>query len=237
MVPEGALGFEAGHVRQSSIKQSPEPERGEMHALHTGEPAESGATASIEDDLCERLKAGDAAAAGLVYERIVRIVDAALYRLLGANDYEFEDLKQQALERVITTIVSGRYQRGCGLTYWTTLITHHLAVDAFRSRTRSRRVFDFCVDTGTLEHLPDPRQSTDKLVEIQRRSNRLISILASIPREQADAVVLYDLLGHDLAEVARLTSVSIAAAQSRLVRGRRNALRLLASSERPKRRR
>ena len=38
--------------------------------------------------------------------------------------------------------------------------------------------------------------------------------------QRAEALVLHDVLGHDLAEVSALLGVSIAAAQSRLVRGR-----------------
>ena len=64
------------------------------------------------------------------------------------------------------------------------------------------------------------------------RANRLIRVLSSISSSHAEAVVLHDLLGHDLAEIARLTGVSVAAAQSRLVRGRRKALRLLTVAER-----
>jgi DNA-directed RNA polymerase specialized sigma24 family protein len=40
-------------------------------------------------------------------------------------------------------------------------------------------------------------------------------------REKATAVLLYDVFGHDLAEVAVLTGATVAAAQSRLVRGRK----------------
>jgi RNA polymerase sigma-70 factor (ECF subfamily) len=216
------------------------PALGQERAPLAGEPGARAARAPnheepTDEELCARLEAGDAAAAELVYERIVNVVDAVLYRLLGANDHEREDLAQQALERVIATIVSGRYQRDCSLTSWAALITQHLAIDAMRSRTRDRRVFDRYVGTQTLELVPDERQSTEQLVESQRRAHRLMAVLASISKTQAEAVVLHDLLGYDLPEVARLTGASVAAAQSRLVRGRRKALRLLASAERPRR--
>jgi RNA polymerase sigma-70 factor (ECF subfamily) len=185
-----------------------------------------------DEEICRRLEAGHAAAAEIVYERVATVVDGVLFRLLGPNDHEREDLAQQAMERIIGTIVSGRYMRDCSLSSWATLITQHLAIDAMRSRTRDRKVFDRHVGTQTVELVPDGSRSTEQIVEIQRRANRLVRVLSSISSTHAEAVVLHDLLGHDLAEIARLTGVSVAAAQSRLVRGRRKALRLLAAAER-----
>jgi RNA polymerase sigma-70 factor (ECF subfamily) len=187
-------------------------------------------------EICQRLEAGDSSAAEIVYERVVTVVDAVLYRLLGPNDHEREDLAQQAMERIIATIVSGRYMRDCSLSSWATLITQHLAIDTMRSRTRDRKVFDRQVGTETVELVPDGNRSTEQIVETQRRAHRLVSVLSSISSTHADAVVLHDLLGHDLGEIARLTGVSVAAAQSRLVRGRRKALLLLAAAERRARR-
>jgi RNA polymerase sigma-70 factor (ECF subfamily) len=185
-----------------------------------------------DEELCRRLRAGDAWAAEAVYERIVNVVDAALYRLLGVGDQEREDLAQQAMERVISTIASGRYMRDCSLTSWATLITQHLAIDAMRARTRDRRVFDRHVGTEAVELVADGQRSADHLLESRRRAERLRAALAAIPRASAEALVLHDLLGHNLAEVAELTGVSIAAAQSRLVRGRRKVVRLLEAEER-----
>ncbi len=75
--------------------------------------------------------------------------------------------------------------------------------------------------TATPEHLADTR----------RRMALLQSALARVNRERSEAVVLHDLLGHDLAEIAQLTGVSVAAAQSRLVRGRRDVLAWIRAHE------
>ncbi|HEY2729259.1 MAG TPA: RNA polymerase sigma factor [Polyangia bacterium] len=187
---------------------------------------------ATDEEICRRLESGNTGAAEIVYERVANVVDAVLFRLLGPNDHEREDLAQQAMERIIGTIVSGRYMRDCSLSSWATLITQHLAIDTMRSRTRDRRVFDRHVGTQTVELVPDGNRSTEQIVETQRRANRLIRVLSSISTTHAEAVVLHDLLGHDLAEISRLTGVSVAAAQSRLVRGRRKALRLLTVAER-----
>jgi RNA polymerase sigma-70 factor (ECF subfamily) len=194
-------------------------------------PAPRGSEMS-DADICHALGAGDAWAAEVIYDRVEDVVDGVLFRLLGPGDGEREDLAQQALERVISTIVSGQFSHGCSLRSWATLITQHLAIDTMRARSRDRKLFDRHVGTQTVELVPDGKRSTEQIVETQRRAGRLVRVLASISSAHADAVVLHDLLGHDLAEIARLTGVSVAAAQSRLVRGRRKALRLLASAER-----
>ncbi|HVU50315.1 MAG TPA: RNA polymerase sigma factor [Polyangia bacterium] len=188
-----------------------------------------------DEAVCARLERGDTAAAEIVYERVAGVVDAVLFRLLGARDHEREDLAQQAMERVIGTLVSGRYMRGCSLTSWATLITQHLAIDTMRARTRDRKVFDRHVGTDAVELVPDGRRTAEQILETQRRAQRLVRVLSSMSSLYAETVVLHDLLGHDLAEIARLTGVTVAAAQSRLVRGRRKVLRLLAAAERRER--
>ena len=60
---------------------------------------------------------------------------------------------------------------------------------------------------------------------------RVRTMLARMKPERAETVFLHDVLGHDLAEIALLTRVSVAAAQSRLVRGRRELRHRLADPE------
>jgi RNA polymerase sigma-70 factor (ECF subfamily) len=185
-------------------------------------------------ELCRALSAGEAWAAEVIYDRVEDVVDSVLYRLLGPGDGERDDLAQQALERVITTIVSGRFTQGCSLRSWATLITQHLAIDTMRSRSRERRLFDRSVAHQALELVAEERGTPERAAEARRRVEHLLHALSSVNRARAEAVVLHDILGHDLAEIATLTGVTVAAAQSRLVRGRKEILKLIAGREQEK---
>jgi len=214
------------HDRSGSRDERPaRRERVSVDALAPSQPPS-------DDEICRALQAGELWAAEVVYDRVEDAVDATLFRLLGPGDAEREDLAQQALERVIRTIVSGRYSRGCSLRSWATLLTQHLAIDTMRSRARDRKVFDRHVGTQALELIADDHHAPEHALETQRRFQRLMEALARLPSASAETVVLHDLLGHGLPEIARLTRVTIAAAQSRLVRGRRKVLRMLAAGER-----
>jgi RNA polymerase sigma-70 factor (ECF subfamily) len=193
-------------------------------------PAPRGSELS-DGDICQALVAGEAWAAEVIYDRVEDVVDAVLYRLLGPGDGERDDLAQQALERVISTIVSGRFSRGCSLRSWATLITQHLAIDTMRSRSRERRVFDRSVGHQALELVAEESRTPERAAETRRRVERLLLALSSVNRARAEAVVLHDILGHDLAEIATLTGVTVAAAQSRLVRGRKEVLKFIEGKE------
>jgi RNA polymerase sigma-70 factor (ECF subfamily) len=193
-------------------------------------PAPRGSEMS-DTDICQALAAGEAWAAEVIYDRVEDVVDAVLFRLMGAGDGERDDLAQQSLERIISTIVSGRFSHGCSLRSWATLITQHIAIDAMRSRTRERKLFDRSVGPQALELVAEDTRTPERAAETNRRVERLLGALSTVNRARAEAVILHDILGHDLAEIARLTGVSVAAAQSRLVRGRKEVLRFIEGKE------
>ena len=66
---------------------------------------------------------------------------------------------------------------------------------------------------------------------MRRRMENLRAALAVTKRERAEAVLLHDVLGHELTEIARMTGASIAATQSRLVRGRKDVVNWMTSAE------
>jgi RNA polymerase sigma-70 factor (ECF subfamily) len=203
---------------------------GPIKARPQGTPGVRPDVGPTDDEICSALVAGSAWAAEAVCDRVGEVVDAVLFRLLGA-DAERDDLTQQAMERVITTIVSGRYARGCSLRSWATLMAQHVAVDALRARRRDRRLFDRNVSRKAVELLAVSTETPERLADARLRVELLQNALASVSRYRSEAVVLHDVLGHDLAEIARLKGISIAAAQSRLVRGRREVLKWIRAHE------
>jgi RNA polymerase sigma-70 factor (ECF subfamily) len=220
-----STGVPASNVPDMALFKARRPSDGS-----DGGPVARGSELS-DGELCNALAVGDAWAAEVIYDRVEDVVDAVLYRLLGPGDMERDDLAQQALERVISTIVSGKFSQGCSLRSWATLITQHLAIDAMRSRTRERKLFDRSIGHQALELVAEDSRTPERAADTRRRVEHLLSALGAVNRARAEAVVLHDILGHDLAEIATLTGVTVAAAQSRLVRGRREVLRFIAAKE------
>jgi len=85
-------------------------------------------------------------------------------------------------------------------------------------------VFDARVGAEDLAELASGGDDVERTVGERRELERLRLRLSELPAAQAEAVVLHDLMGHPLAEIAAITGASVAAAQSRLVRGRKELL-------------
>lgn len=180
--------------------------------------------------ICDALASGKAWAAVAFYDRVASAVNGVLYRLVGDADSERHDLAQEAFERVINSITSGRFARRCDLQTWAIVITKHVVFDALRKRKRERAIFE--VEDERDLNVAAATHAPEKVLEIRRRFERLVIALGSIRKVRAEAVVLYNVLGYDLSAIARMTGVSVAAAQSRLVRGRGDVLKRVLAQER-----
>jgi RNA polymerase sigma-70 factor (ECF subfamily) len=184
-------------------------------------------------ELCRALAAGERWAGAVFYRRVVRTVDSALFQALGLEP-EREDLAQIALERIVETIKSGRYSQKCGLRAWAVAISRNLAIDFIRARVRERRVFGWDVGGEDFECVAEDGVTPERRAAARRRLRFVMRAVSIVSRTHVEAMLLHDVMGHDLAEVATLTGVSIAAAQSRLVRGRKRVTYLVEKMERAK---
>lgn len=182
-------------------------------------PAHGSSRPVRDEELLEAFERGDRELAAQLYDRLIHVVSATLIRVMGSRDREHDDLVQAAFEQIVLTLARRRFARACSLSSWAATVTTHLALNALRSRTRERRVIDHTLelDAGRV------RDSTDVELELDERAllRRLRKELGDMEESKATTLVLHDVLGHELSEIAVLTNVSVSAAQSRLVRGRR----------------
>jgi RNA polymerase sigma-70 factor (ECF subfamily) len=178
-----------------------------------------------DQQIIDGLVSGQAWAAATFYDRVSGVVERTLRRVLQSSAVDYEDLQQVTLERIVESLVERRFSGACSLVTWASAIAGHVGIDALRSRVRERKLFRDeqnalgqawpSLDAGMLERRLEARSEIEQLQHL----------LGTMRPEHAQTLLLHDALGHELSEIAVLMGVSVAAAQSRLVRGRKEFLR------------
>jgi len=178
-----------------------------------------GAPGPSDEALIAGVRGGDQTMATALYDRLYPVVDHTVYRVFGRREVDHDDLIQAAFEQIVITLSRRSFARACSLRTWASTVTSHVALNALRSRRRERRVFDRSVDLrpDLGSAVGDPEREVAARAAIDTVRGELVSMRP----DRAETVFLHDVLGHDLAEIALTTGVTVAAAQSRLVRGRK----------------
>jgi RNA polymerase sigma-70 factor, ECF subfamily len=167
-----------------------------------------------DNELVAAVRAGDEDAAGAFHDRLRPRVELTIRRLIGRADVDTEDLGQLAMIALIEGI--DRYRGECSLDAWASTVAAHVVYKHIRRRKLERRVFSPTAESEPSSHLNPARALIAR--DLVRRAREL---LGSLSEEKAWTFVLHDVCGFDLREIAEITGVTAAAAQGRLVRGRR----------------
>ena len=171
---------------------------------------------SLDDtQLLDALRAGDPTAAAALHDRVQPVVDRTVARLLGRRDVDHEDLSQLALIEIVYGI--DLFRGECSLDSWCSTISAHVVYKHIRRRQIERRIFE--LGEGG-EEVPSSR-SDGRDLAIRSIMRRVHTHLATIEENKAWTYLLHDVFGYDLREIAKITGVTMAAAQTRLTRGRR----------------
>jgi RNA polymerase sigma-70 factor (ECF subfamily) len=160
------------------------------------------------------VRAGDRMAATALHHRVRPQVERTIIRLLGRRDRDHEDLTQSSLIEVVRSLE--RFRGECSLDTWTSRVTAHTVFKELRRRRVELGVFDRSAETDNATGVDLERQLGDRAMVVRLRRH-----LDAMDSDKAFTLMLHDVCGHDLREIAEITEVSVAAAQSRLVRGRR----------------
>jgi RNA polymerase sigma-70 factor (ECF subfamily) len=182
-----------------------------------GAPAEHVNPKPTLDDtqLLAALRAGDPGAATALHDRTRRVVERTVRRLLGARDLDCEDLCQLAFIELVDTVE--RFRGDCPLDAWVSVLTARIVYKHLRRRKLERRFFSR-TPLQVVPELPAAPRHSSVLRDLVRRVG---DHLTRVDESRALTFLMHDAYGYDLKEIAQITGVSVAAAQTRLVRGRR----------------
>jgi len=196
--------------------------RGLVETQSPGAAVRQDAEVSSDERLIEALLSGDRALANELHRRLLRSVDATLYRVLGRRDADYEDLVQTALEQIMASLGRGKFSRSSTLATWASGVTCNVALRAIRRRKLERRIFDRSADVEAFVICQAGPSNPEAQVIARRHLARFHGHLARMSAKLSETLILHDVLGFGLKETASLTGTTHAAVRSRLVRGRRN---------------
>jgi RNA polymerase sigma-70 factor (ECF subfamily) len=164
--------------------------------------------------LARRAAAGQTAA----WDELIDLYGERLYNLalhFAGSREEAEDLTQEIFLRLYQNL--RQYRGDCPLVSWTLRLSRNLCIDHYRRARRERR--SLRLSDEVLAHLP---AGNDVQAEAQWREEveAVHEALAKMPEEMAEAVLLRDLQGWTLEEVASYLDIPVGTVKSRLHRGR-----------------
>jgi RNA polymerase sigma-70 factor (ECF subfamily) len=186
--------------------------------------------ASGDDEILAGVRHGNRDVAPDFYRRVKPVVDRTVHRLIGTLDSDGDDLVQVALIHLIESLPS--YRGECPLDAWVSAVAANVVYKHIRRRRLERNIFASTLRSD--DDFLDGYQIHGTALTSQFREalERLGDHLAAMKAERAWAFVLHDVCGYSLEEVSHICGVSTVAAQSRLVRGRRELHRLIADDPR-----
>ena len=177
--------------------------------------AAQGAPKLDDTRLLAAVRAGDPKAATALYERSRPVVLRTIRKLVGRADQDQDDIFQQVMLEIVATV--DRYRGECPLDAWLSTVAAHVVYKRLRRRVLERRVF---MPPGDFD--PPSSEELGQSVLLRSVLARVREHLGAIESRRAWAFLLHDVHGYDLTEVAGIMEVSVAAAQSRVIRGRKD---------------
>lgn len=178
-----------------------------------GEPTAATPEALDDARLVAAVRSGNSAMAGSFYDRTRPVVARTVRRLLGAHDSDFDDLVQVSMIELLHSL--DRYRGECSLDTWSATVSGNVVFKHIRRRGLERSIFAHDIAAEDV-----PRSACQQPV-VRGMVDRVAAHLGQMAFERAWTFLLHDVHGYSLDEVASITGTSVAAAQSRLVRGRR----------------
>jgi RNA polymerase sigma-70 factor, ECF subfamily len=177
----------------------------------------AGTETSLDDDkLVQGLRSRDPNATAALVTQYGPYIRRVLYRVLGAEDPDHEDLVQDVLTRVVLGI--GQLSAPGALRGWISQIAVFTARATIRRRKR----------TGWLRFFADlpERSAPEPSPTVREAARHVYRLLDRLPVDERIPFALRAMEGMDLVELANACGVSVATVRRRLARAEVRFLRL-----------
>ena len=168
--------------------------------------------------LIEAVASGNASRAVVLYDRLRPVVSRTVRRL-APRSLEHEDLVQQAFVELVVSLRARPRVRS--LDAWASTIAARTVYQRLR-RVKLEERFGAVATSEDVEESPAAASDEGPLVASVRRQTlrRIALVLSKLNASRVQVFVLHDVHGFELKEIADILGITVANAQSRLVRGR-----------------
>src|SRR6476469_495340 len=174
---------------------------------------ELGVSMAVDDDeLVQAAQRGDEAAFRAVYRAHQPTLLRYLTVLVGADA---EDVASEAWLQITRDLPKFRGDAD-GFRGWAATIARHRAMDHLR-RTRRRPVAAVPVELVAID-LPDPQDTAERALETIG-TDAAVALIATLPRDQAEAVMLRAVLGLDAESAGKVLGKRAGAVRTAAYRG------------------
>lgn len=170
-------------------------------------------------ELIERSTAGDMEAFRALYDRYLDQVTRTVGRYLGPRP-EVEDVVQEAFVELYDSLADVSDPDAFG--GWVYRIARNVAISHVRKRRKK-------VDLSKLQTLRAPTDQWEKLAA-REKVRALYAAMDCLSDKHRQAVVMYEIEGNTLREIAEETDTSINTIASRVRRGRKKLMKLIRRS-------
>lgn len=178
-----------------------------------------------EAELVRRVQAGDEAAFREIVERYQAKVFSIIYGILRSHN-DAEDIAQQVFAKVYFSIKNFDFRSS--LLTWIYKITVNECYDYLRKKKVRKLVYesDFSEEEGLrMEQVEPARDQHPPIDDTLAQRDLALKLLARLPAEDRNLLLLKEVEGHSVEELAEMTGINENTIKVRLFRARQKLLK------------
>lgn len=178
--------------------------------------------------LVEAVARGDRRVAVALYDRL-RVVMARVVKRVAPRTADQADLLQQAFVELIVSLKERPTVRS--LDAWAATVTARVVYHRLRRERLEHRFAAIEDDGDVVSATPAPLADAHTLAAQRELLEKLAEVMRGLNPGRMQVFVLHDVHGYELKEIAEILGLTVANAQTRLVRGRKELHEAVAGDE------